>query len=100
MISNEHLAIPPDHPLAQKFYDAIEVQRTLILERNAAHQAGDLARLEIVDSDIDAVGEIIRSMQDEIRRERGGDETCTVGLTYDAGGYPVVDGRPGGPLLN
>jgi hypothetical protein len=42
----------------------------------------------------------IEALQKKYRQERGGDETCRVGLTYDARGFPVVNGRPGGPLLH
>jgi hypothetical protein len=99
-ISNQCLSIPTDHPLAQKFYDAVDLQFALIRERHPVHLAGDIARLEIIDRDIKIVGDAITEMQDEIRRERGGDETCTVGLTYDRKGYAVVNGRPGGPPLS
>ncbi len=100
MISNQCLLIPPDHPLAKQMYDATAITFALIAERHAVYQAGDVARLQIIDRDIEAVGNIIHEMQDEIRRERGGDTSCTVGLEYDARGYPVVKGRPGGPALN
>jgi hypothetical protein len=99
-ISNQFLRIPPDHPLAQKFYDAIQRQFALIELRNAAHGAGEVERLKLIDVELDAVDDAIREMQNEIRQERGADESCTVGLTYDRNGFPVVNGRPGGPTLN
>jgi hypothetical protein len=99
-LSNQCLSIQPDHALAQKFYDAVDLSFALILERHPVYCSGDVARLEIIDRDLKVVGDAITEIQNEIRRERGGDATCTVGLTYDRKGYPVVNGRPGGPPLS
>lgn len=97
MISNQNIRIPPDHFLAQKIYDAVTLQFRLIDECNKAHWAGDAARVKIIVADLATVGDEIKKMQNEYRIERGADETCTVSLTYDRNGYPVVNGRPGGP---
>jgi len=97
VISNQNIRIPPDHFLAQKIYDAVTLQFRLIDECNKAHWAGDAARVKIIVADLATVGDEIKKMQNEYRIERGADETCTVSLTYDRNGYPVVNGRPGGP---
>jgi hypothetical protein len=95
VIQNQCFSIPPDHPIAQKFYDAVEIQFALIRERHSVQCSGsaDVARIQIIDRDIKIVGDIITEMQNEIRRERGGDSSCRVGLTYDQSGHPVVVGR-------
>jgi hypothetical protein len=92
-ISNQFLAIPPDHPLAAKMYDLIGLQFATIPERNAAHWAGDVPRTQRADTALAMIGAEMGTICDQIRAERGADATCTVGLTYDAAGHPVVDGR-------
>src|SRR5258708_30724780 len=98
-LHHQCLDIPPDHPIAQDFYDVVGLQFVLIDQRNAAHWAGDVDRVKLVDEALELVGDAITGMQNEIRRERGGDETYTVGMTHAGNGYPVVNGRPGGPPI-
>lgn len=91
---NKFLEIPQDHPLAAEFYDMECALGMCISHLNPAFPHYDAAK---VDEYTQALGKIsyrIREMQDQIRRERDGDETCTVGLSRGENGFPLVDGRP------
>jgi hypothetical protein len=97
---NQFLAIRPDHPLAQRFYDAVHTTQSALIEWiNAAHFAGDFNLKRLFEADLQRNTEAIDAMKNQIRREHDADETCTVGLTTDGNGYPVVNGRPGGPPI-
>jgi hypothetical protein len=103
-ISNQFLAIPADDPRAVELYDLIGLQMVLMEQQN--HEAalvnagGDRTSFDRHDVAMGIVNKEIEALLQKYRRERGGDETCRVGLTYDARGFPVVNGRPGRPLLN
>ncbi|WOH58529.1 hypothetical protein [Bradyrhizobium sp. BWC-3-1] len=104
MISNECLHIPPDHPLAIELYDLIGLQGVIIGRMNEeaalVNAGGDRSTFDKLQCAMPLVNAEVETLLEEYRSERGGDETCRVGLTCDARGYPVVVGRPGGPLLN
>jgi hypothetical protein len=97
-ISNQFFAIPPDHPLAVELFDLIGLQKVLIdqLNREAATVTAGGDRTLFDQSSIarGMVDREIKSVLEKHRLERGGDETCTVGLTTDVRGYPLVKGRP------
>jgi hypothetical protein len=104
VIQNQCLFIPPDHPLAVELYDLIGLQGVLMSQQNdeaaLVNAGGDRASYDRHDVAIGLVDKEIEALQKKYRVERGGDETCRVGLTYDARGFPVVNGRPGGPLVH
>lgn len=100
MISDTLLRIPPDHPIAQKYYDLLGLSFVLIEKGQVAFAAGDVEELKRIGMASDLVSAELRKLDDEIRQERDADETCRVLLTYNAHGFPVVNGRfqllPGG----
>jgi hypothetical protein len=93
-VSNESLKIPPDHPLAIALYDLIGLQGVLMNQQNIeaalVNAGGDRASFDRHDAAMDLVSKEIEAVLKKYRLERGGDETCRVGLTYDARGYPIV----------
>jgi hypothetical protein len=95
------LTIPPDHPLAIEFYDLQCSQSTFLNEMLRAVSAGDTGRAAEMDAALVVANESIKFLQMQYRRERGADDSCTVGLTIGANGYPVVNGRPadGSPFV-
>jgi hypothetical protein len=100
-IQNQFLAIPPDHPLAKEFYDLEIAQSTIIEHLNPTSLHFNAAKVDEYSKALALVDARIGFLQNEIRQERGGDETCTVGLTYGANGFPIVAGRAsnGTPVL-
>ena len=100
-ISNQFLAIPPDHPLAKEFYNLECIQSTFIAHLSPVHPHYDAAKNDEHEKNLALVDDAIRFLQGQYRHERGGDESCTVGLTRGPNGYPVVDGRPsnGDPFI-
>jgi hypothetical protein len=94
MISNQFLAIPPDHPLAKEFYDMLCAQSMCIGHLNPAFRLYDAGKVDEYKVALGKIDARILELQQLYRVERGGDETCTVGLTYGENGFPVVDGRP------
>lgn len=100
MLSNQFLAIPPDHPLAVELYDLVHIEQAeLISENQRASLAGDRAGIERTNANMLKLNARIEALQDEYRLERDADHTCTVGMTTDARGYPVVKGRQGAPKI-
>jgi hypothetical protein len=103
-ISNQFLAIPPDHPSAIPLFDLIGLQKVCMdqidSELAAAVTGGDNTLYDQTVLALDVVNKKIEAILKKYRIERGGDETCRVGLTYDARGYPIVTGRPCGPMLH
>jgi hypothetical protein len=93
-VSNECLKISPDHPLAKEFYDLECALGMCFSHLNPAFQYYDAAKVDEYTTALGKVSDRIRELQEQIRRERGGDDTCTVGLTRGANGFPLVDGRP------
>jgi hypothetical protein len=97
-ISNQCLTIPPDHPLAVELFDLIGLQGVLINQLNSeaalVNAGGDRTFLERNEAAMTMVNTKIEALLQEYRDERGGDETCTVGLTYDSRFLPLVKGRP------
>jgi hypothetical protein len=87
-ISNQCLTIPPDHPLAVELFDLLGLQKVLMdrMIGGRPRDQLDAAAFDLVNKEIDATLE-------KYRLERGGDQTCRVGLTY-VNGVPVVKGRP------
>lgn len=104
MISNQFLAIPPDDPRAVELFDLIGLQMVAMEQQNQeaalVNAGGDRTAYDRYNVALALIDEKITSLLIKYRIERGGDETCRVGLTYDARGYPVVNGRPGGPTLH
>ena len=104
MIQNQFLAIPADDPRAVELYDLIGLQGVIINQQNdeaaLINAGGDRTEYDRHDIALKMVNEKIEALLRGYRLERGGDESCRVGLNYDARGFPVVNGRPGGPLLN
>jgi hypothetical protein len=87
-ISNKCLMIPPDHPLAVTLFDLIGLQKVLM-----DRMIGGLPRDHLDAAALDLVDKEIYATLEKYRLERGGDQTCSVGLTY-VNGVPVVKGRP------
>lgn len=95
-ISNERLTIPPDHPLAVELYDLISLQGVLISQQCSeavlVSAGGDRASFDRHEAAMVLVNKEVEAALEKYRIERGGDDTCTVGLTYERG-FPVVNGR-------
>jgi hypothetical protein len=100
MISNQCLTIPPDHALAKEYYDLMGLSNAVIQKHIDAFAAGNVEELQRIGMASDLISAELRKLDDEIRRERGADETCRVLMTYNEHGFPVVNGRfqllPGG----
>jgi hypothetical protein len=98
-IKNQCLTIPPDSPLAAELFDLIGIQADILSDHftfsttlaNAPGAATALAIIEARFADNNVAIELVRN---QYRRERGGDSSCTVGLTYGADRYPIVGARP------
>lgn len=101
-LQNQHLTIPPDHAVAVEFYDLQCVQSTIMNEHYRASVAGDAARVREMEALLAMVDGSIRFLQTQYRCERGGDDSCRVGLTIGSNGYPVVTGRArdGSPFIH
>jgi hypothetical protein len=103
-ISNQFLAIPPDHPLAVELFYLLGLQGVVISQQNVqaamVNADGDRTSYDRHEIAMRRLNEAIKTLLDEYRDERGADETCTVGLTHDARGFPVVDGHTCGPALH
>jgi hypothetical protein len=102
-ISNQCLTVPPDHPLAKEMYDYQSAQSTIMAHLDPANPDYDAAKVEQRTKEFALVDGAIRFVQAQYRAERGGDESCTVGLTYGIPPrYPIVDGRPsdGSPFIH
>jgi hypothetical protein len=101
---NQFFAIPPDDPRAVALYDLIGLQGVIIVQQNVeatlVKAGGDRTSYDQLEAAMGIVNKKIEALLREYRLEQGGDETCRVGLTYDARGFPVVNGRAGAPLLN
>jgi hypothetical protein len=95
-ISNEFLAMAPDHPLAVELYDLIGLQGVVLNQQNEeatlVNAGRDRTAYDRLDIAMGLVNDKIEAVQKKYRMERGADEACRVGLTY-ARGFPVVDGR-------
>ena len=104
MISNQGLTIPPDHPLAKELFDLLGLQKVTMEQQNVeaarVNAGGDRTSYDRHDAAMIMIGKEIESLLEKYRLECGGDETCRVGLTYGANGYPIVNGRPCGPTLH
>jgi hypothetical protein len=100
-ISNECLMIPPDHPIAKEFYDMQCAQGMCMSHLNPAFPLYDVAKVDERTVALGKISDRITEMQEQYRVERGGDATCTVGLTYGDNRFPLVDGRPknGAPFV-
>lgn len=96
-LSNQFLAIPSDHPSAAKLFDLIGLQGVVMKQQNVeaalVNAGGDRASFDRHSAAMHLIDEKIQSLLDEYREERGADETCTVGLTHDSRGLPIVKGR-------
>jgi hypothetical protein len=97
VISNECFHIPPDHPLAKELFDLLGLQMVTMQQQNVeaarVNAGGDRTSYDRHDAAMIVIGRAIEALLEKYRLERGGDESCRVGLTYDACGYPVVSGR-------
>jgi hypothetical protein len=102
VISDQRLVIEPDHELAPRYYDLLGLSNVLIEKQLVAIRADDIEELKRQDIAMSLIVAEQKKIEDEIRRERGADETCRVVLTYDEHGLPVVKGRfqllPGGKI--
>jgi hypothetical protein len=94
MISDQHFAIPPSHPIAPEFYDLQIIEANLISHLIPGHPHHDPEKQDEYEKALALTGDRMRQLQDQIRSERGGDASCRVGLTLSENGYPLVDGRP------
>lgn len=98
-ISNQCLTIPPDHPLAKELYDLICAQlkcMRVFSPGTAEHAAyhGNAEKQDEYGKALHLIDAEILFLQAQYRAQRGGDESCTVGLTYGPNGFAKVDGRP------
>jgi hypothetical protein len=97
VISNQRFAIPPDHPLAKELFDLLGLQKATMEQQNheaaAVNAGGDRTSYDRLDAAMTIICKEIESLLEKYRLECGGDESCRVGLTYGANGYPVVNGR-------
>ena len=104
MLQNESLAIPPDHPSAVALFDLLGLQGVVMRQQNAeaalVNAGGDRTSFDRHEAAMALVCKEIESLLDEYRDERYADETCSVGLTHDARGFPVVDGRTCGLMAH
>jgi hypothetical protein len=104
MISNQGLKIPPDSPMAKELFDLLGLQKVTMdranVEAARVNAGGDRTSYDRHDAAMVLINHRMEALLKKYRLERGGDETCRVGLTYDARGYPVVKGRPCGPTLH
>jgi hypothetical protein len=96
------LAIPPDHALAVELYDLIGLQGVIISKQNAeaelVNAGGDRTQYDRLDTAMGTVNEKVEAIRRQYQVECG--SIGRVGLTYDARGFPVVNGRPGAPQVN
>jgi hypothetical protein len=103
-ISNQFLAIPPDHPLAVELFDLLGLQMVTMQQQNheaaVVNAGGDRTSYDRHDAAMRIINDEIEALQKKYRSEHGGDESCRVGLTYGVNGYPVVNGRPCAPTLH
>jgi hypothetical protein len=103
-LSVTHLRLPPDHPSATKLFDLIGLQFVIINQSNVeaalVNAGGDRASFDRHDAAFTLVCKEIESLLDEYRRERYADDDVPVGLTYDARGRPIVDGRTCGLMAH
>jgi hypothetical protein len=101
MISNECFFLPPDHALAKEFYDLQCIQATFLNLLMPGHPEYDASKQQERETNLALAGDSIRFLQGQYRHERGGDDTCSVSLTYGANRCPLVDGRPtdGSPYM-
>ena len=104
MISNQFFAIPPDHPLAKELFDLLGLQKVTMEQQNheaaAVNAGGDRTSYDRHNAAKVLINHRIEALLKKYRLERGGDETCRVGLTYGANGYPIVTGRHCAPTLH
>jgi hypothetical protein len=71
------------------------MQATAMVHLSPAFPQYDPSRADEMVKLLALVDDAIRFLQAQYRAECGADDTCTVGLTYDAvARFPIVDGRP------
>jgi hypothetical protein len=96
-ISNHLFTIPPGDPRAVELFDLLGLQGVLM---NQMGWPATVENMTATKAAFDLVNDEITELLTNYRLECGGDESCRVGLTYAANGYPVVDGRPCAPTLH
>jgi hypothetical protein len=101
MIQDQYLEMPPEHSLAAEFYDLQIVQSTVLGEHYRASIAGEASRVAEMETALSLANDSIEFLKAHYRRERGADDSCTVGLTIGSGRFPLVAGRPtdGSPFI-
>jgi hypothetical protein len=101
VISNQFLAIPPDHASAKELYDLEIIQATLLHHLNPAHPQYDADKVDEFMKALALAGDRMGVLRDEYRVKQGGDDTCRAGLARGENGFPLVDGRPknGSPFI-
>jgi hypothetical protein len=93
-VSNQCLFIPPSHALAREMYDLQTAQSVVMNHMHPALcQDYDATKQPELSKALETINDAIGFLHGQYRHERGGDESCTVSLTYGPNGFPVVDGR-------